>query len=202
MCMKRHVFRVFFVLCVCASSARSQSPDLKQLKAKLDQLELTMQDLKQQIEAAEAVQQSPGPPAAPTTPAPSQTAQVPTPQMPVEHIGTLTQKREVANVNADSAPRINNESIDPALRGYFRLPGTGTLVKMGGFVKTDVFVDANQAGSYYGAYVPSSFPSSPQPHSLNATVSMRPSRFFTEFRQPVGDGKNPNDTVKGYLEYA
>ena len=88
--------------------------------------------------------------------------------------------------------------MDPALRGYFRLPGTGTLIKLGGFVKTDIFIDANQAGSYYGAYVPSSFPSSPQPHSVNATVSMRPSRFYAEFRQPVHDG---TESVKGYLEY-
>src|SRR3954471_7718066 len=113
MCMKRHsfsVFLVFVVLCVCVSPAQSQSPDLKQLKAKLDQLEQTMQDLKQQIEAAEAVQQSPGRRAVATTPQPSQ-PQVPTPQLPVEHMGELTQMREVANANADSAPRINNENI-------------------------------------------------------------------------------------------
>jgi hypothetical protein len=61
-----------------------------------------------------------------------------------------------------------------------------------------VFVDTNQAGSYYGAYVPSSFPSTPQPHTVNATVSMRASRFGTEFRQPVGNG---DDYVKAYLEY-
>src|SRR3954467_9824607 len=164
MCMKRHIIPVFFVvLCVCASSARSQSPDLKQLKAKLDQLEQTMQDLKQQIEAAEAVQQSPGQPAAPTTSQPSQAAEVPTPQLPVEHMGTLTQKREVASENPASAPRINNEAIDPALRGYFRLPGTGTLIKLGGFVKTDVFVDTNQAGSYYGGEVPLTLSPPPPP---------------------------------------
>src|SRR3954464_12724012 len=110
MCMKRHVFRVFFVLCVCASSARSQSPDLKQLKAKLDQLEQTMQDLKQQIEAAETVQQSPGQLPAPTTSQPAKTAQLPTPQLPAEHMGTLTQKREVASENNTSAPCINNEA--------------------------------------------------------------------------------------------
>jgi predicted acyltransferase len=47
-----------------------------------------------------------------------------------------------------TAPRINNEPMDPALRGYFRLPGTGTLIKLAGFVKTDLFVDTNLAGSY------------------------------------------------------
>ena len=84
------------------------------------------------------------------------------------------------------------------MHGFFRLPGTGTLIKFGGFIKTDVFVDTNQAGSYYGAYVPSSFPSSAQPHTVNATVSMRPSRFWVEFSEPVGSGE---DSVKAFLEY-
>ena len=108
-------------------------------------------------------------------------------------------RREVAGDNSAGAPRINNEEMDPELRGYFRLPGTGTLIKIAGFIKTDVLVDANQAGSYYGAYVPSSFPTSPQPHTPNATVSMRPTRFSTEFLQPVGDGNN--NMVKGYFEF-
>jgi hypothetical protein len=107
--------------------------------------------------------------------------------------------REAGNGDSEGAARINNEEIDPELRGFFRLPGTNTLVKIGGFVKTDVFVDANQAGTYYGAYVPSSFPSSPQPHTVDSTVSMRASRFFTEVRQPVGDGGD--NVVKAYLEY-
>jgi hypothetical protein len=168
---------------------------LNQLKSKLQDLEQMMLDLKQQIAQAEAAQSTPGKPL--VAPAP-QASKVPLPQVPTEHMGELTLTREAANQNAESAPRINNEEMDPALRGYFRLPGTGTLIKFGGFIKTDVFVDTNQAGSYYGAYVPSSFPSSDQPHTVNATVSARPSRFFVEFRQPVGSG---DDDVKAYLEY-
>jgi hypothetical protein len=176
---------------------RAQSADVKELKDRLEKLEQMMQELKQQIADTEAAEKVPSQPAAST--ASSKPASVPIAQLPVDHIGTLTQKREVANSNADTAPRINNEEIDPALRGYFRLPGTGTLIKMSGFVKTDVFVDTNQAGTYYGGYVPSSFPSSPQPHTVNATVSMRPSRFGVEFRQPVHSGGT--DSVKAYLEY-
>jgi len=121
------------------------------------------------------------------------------PQLPTEYIDHLTLTREVANQDPEGAPRLDAEDIDPSLRGFFRLPGTGTLIKFGGFVKTDLFVDANQAGTYYGGYVPSSFPSSEQPHTVNATVSMRASRFSAEFRQPVGD--DSSDTVKAYLEY-
>jgi hypothetical protein len=154
-----------------------------------------MQDLKQEITAAE---QTEAPPGQTFVPSKVGQAEVPPPAVPAEHIGHLTRTRDIANPNADSATRIDNEPMDPSLRGYFRLPGTGTMIKLGGFVKTDIFIDANQAGSYYGGLVPSSFPSSYQPKTMNATTSMRPSRFFTEFRQPVGDGK---DSVKAYLEY-
>jgi hypothetical protein len=183
------------VLVAAAISGGAQSPDLSQLKNKLQQLEQMMRELQQEIAAAEQAQSAPG--QAIVTPTPPKT-QVPPPLVPTQHIGELTRSRDVASQNAESAARIDNEPMDPALRGYFRLPGTGTLIKFGGFVKTDVFIDINQAGSYYGAFVPSSFPSSQQPKTMNSTVSMRPSRFSAEFRQPVGEGK---DSVKGFLEY-
>ncbi len=177
-------------------SGFAQQPDLSQLKERVQQLEQMMKDLQREIAEAEGAQNTPAPPL--VAAAPPKPSKVPPPQLPTEHIGELTQEREVASQNQESAARINNEELDPALHGFFRLPGTGTLIKFGGFIKTDVFVDTNQAGSYYGAYVPSSFPSSAQPHTVNATVSMRPSRFSVEFRQPVGSGE---DSVKAYLEY-
>jgi len=155
-----------------------------------------MQDLKQQIASVEASENTPVAPSAAATPQPSS---VPTPRLPTTYIDGLTKTREVANQDSDGAAYPDAEDVDPSLRGFFRLPGTGTLIKFGGFVKIDLFVDANQAGTYYGGYVPSSFPSSSQPHTVNPTVSMRASRFSTEFRQPVGD--DSSDTVKVYLEY-
>jgi hypothetical protein len=173
------------------------------MKSKLDQLDQEMQQLKQQIATVEAAQKTPGTPQAPGQPLVTKTpaTQAPPAEATMENYGKLTMTRVVANEDPEGASRINNEEIDPAMRGYFRLPGTGTLIKMGGFVKTDLFVDANQAGSYYGAYVPSSFPSSTQPHTVNATVSMRSSRFYTEFLQPVSGSDDPKDSVKAYLEY-
>jgi hypothetical protein len=72
-------------------------------------------------------------------------------------------------------------------------------MKFGGFVKTDLIYDLNYAGTYYGAYVPSSFPSSPTPHSENATVSMRPTRFTWETRTGTLDGGQT--AVKTYFEF-
>jgi hypothetical protein len=45
---------------------------------------------------------------------------------------------------------------------------------------------------------PIELPVSPQPHTVNATVSMRASRFFMEVRQPVLSGE---DSVKAYFEF-
>ena len=186
-----------FLLCVSAGSTSAQTDDLQQLKIKLQQLEQMMQDLKKQIASVEANENTPLPPTSAKAPPP---AKVPLPELPTTYIGELTRTREVANQDPEGAARLDAEDVDPSLRGFFRLPGTGTLIKFGGFVKTDLFVDANQAGTYYGGYVPSSFPSSSQPHTVNATVSMRPSRFSAEFRQPV-QGDESGDTVKAYLEY-
>lgn len=192
--MKKLMVRLIILVSLGALCALAQSTDLNQLKAKLAQLEQMMQQLRSEIDAAE---KTPAPPVQAAVPA-KQPPQVLPARAPAEHIGDLTRLRDSANEAGDGVARINNEPMDRAMRGYFRLPGTGTLIKLGGFIKTDVFVDANQAGTFYGQYVPSTFPSSPQPHSVNATVSMRPSRFFAEFLQPVGSGE---DKVKGYLEY-
>jgi hypothetical protein len=168
-----------------------QTPE--QLRQKLQQLEQTIQELKAQINLLEQAQQTVEAPAV----LPSAKGQVPTPRLPTTYIGKETRDRQTANENEVSAPRIDNEQLDPALRGFFRMPGTNTLIKLGGFVKADFFYDLNFAGSYYGLYVPSTFPSTDTPHARDSTVSMRPSRFFIEFRQPA----EPGDTVKGYLEW-
>jgi hypothetical protein len=194
--MKHPIF-VYVALACCLGGIPgfAQQPDLEQMKAKMQQLQQMMTELQNQMAALEQAQKSPGTPFVATKP---QEAQVPPPMVPTEHIGEFTRTRVVNSDNPEGLARIDNEPMDPALRGYFRLPGTGTLVKMGGFVRTDIFIDLNQAGTYYGLFVPATFPSSPQPKSMDSTVSMRPSRFFTEFRQPVGDGSS---SVKAYLEY-
>jgi len=121
-----------------------------------------MQDLKQQIANVEASENTP---LAPAVASPSRPSPVPPLQLPTTYIGELTRTREVANQDTEGAARLDAEDVDPSLRGFFRLPGTETPIKLGGFIKTDLFVDANQAGTYYGGCVPSGFPSSPQRHA-------------------------------------
>jgi len=187
--------RIISICMIAVATALAQPADIEQLKAKLLQLEQLTLELKGQLTALEHAQKPPGA----VTPAPAaQPAQVPLAQLP-EHYGTGTRLRETAGQNEVGAPRIDSESLDPELQGFFRLPGTGTLMKFGGFVKTDVIYDLKYAGTYYGAYVPSSFPSSTTPSSKNATVSARPSRFFWETRHGTRD--NAGSTVKTYFEF-
>lgn len=186
---------------VGTATALAQSPSLQDLENKLLQYEQSSQktiaELKAQIAALQQAQKPPS--VVPPALVAPQTSEVPVVHFPVEYYGTETRTRETAAENEVGAPRIDNEPLDPELRGYFHLPGTSTYMKFGGFVKTDLFYDLNYAGTYYGAYVPSSFPSSTTPHSENATVSMRPTRFTWETRQGTLD--NSGKEVKVYFEF-
>jgi hypothetical protein len=186
---------------VGAATALAQAPSLQDLENKLLQYEessqKTIAELKAQIAALQQAQKPQGV-VKPSSVAP-QTGEAPVVHFPVEYYGTETRTRETAAENEVGAPRIDNEPLDPELRGFFHLPGTSTYMKFGGFVKTDLFYDLNYAGTYYGAYVPSSFPSSTTPHSENATVSMRPTRFTWETRHGTLD--NSGKEVKVYFEF-
>lgn len=194
--------RQFALACmVGVATALAQTPNVQELQTKLLQFEAasqkTIAELKAQIAALQHGQKPPGPVAsAPVTP---QTSGAPVVRVPVEYYGTETRTRQQAGDNQVGAPRIDNEPLNPELRGYFHLPGTSTYMKFGGFVKADLLYDLNYAGTYYGAYVPSSFPSSTTPHSLNATVSMRPTRFTWETRQGTLD--NSGNQAKVYFEF-
>jgi DcaP outer membrane protein len=193
--------RHFALACLIgAATSFAQTPDLQELQNKLLQVEestqKTIRELKAQIAALEQAEKSPKPP---PTPAATPSSQVPTVEVPVEYYGTETKTRETAGQNEVGAPRVDNEPLDPELRGFLRLPGTHTYMKFGGFVKTDLLYDLNYAGTYYGAFVPSSFPSSATPHSRNSTVSMRPTRFTWETRQGTLD--NSAKEAKIYFEF-
>jgi len=94
-----------------------------------------------------------------------------------------------------AAARFNNVPLDPKYQGFFQLPGTQTLLKIGGYFKTDFIYDLKPAGNP-DAFVPSSFPIPTVVGVNNANVSIRPTRLSLDFRIPstqFGD-------VRFYLE--
>jgi hypothetical protein len=82
-----------------------------------------------------------------------------------------------------AAPRFNNIPLDPKYAGFFQLPGTQTILKIGGYFKTDFIYDLKPPGNT-DAFVPSSFPIPQVVTVNNATVSVRPTRLSLDFRIP------------------
>ena len=86
-----------------------------------------------------------------------------------------------------AAPRINNEPLDPRFPGYFRLPGTNTLMRIGGYAKTDFIYDLKPAGNI-DSFIPATIPI-PAPTSINnSTISVRATRLNLDFLVPTRSG--------------
>ena len=72
-------------------------------------------------------------------------------------LGTTTMTYRVFSQDPFAAPRINNEPLDPRFPGYFRLPGTSTLMRIGGYAKTDFIYDLKPAGNT-DLFIPATIP--------------------------------------------
>ena len=151
----------------------SQARLMNQLQARLDQLEKA----KTVITATTPEDQQPTPP-----PAPAST------------VGEETANRQTFAQDQLAAPRIDNAPLDPNFPGFFRLPGTSTFLKVGGYFKTDFIYDGKPAGNAE-SFIPSSFPHD-APGVNNSTVSIRPTRLDLDFRVPV----NALGDVRFYIE--
>ncbi len=94
-----------------------------------------------------------------------------------------------------AAPRIDNAPLDPRYPGYFRLPGTRTFLRIGGYFKSDFVYDLKPAGESE-KFLPSTIPIPAPPGVNNSTVSVRPTRLSLDFLIPT----ESVDTVRFYLE--
>ena len=99
------------------------------------------------------------------------------------HVGQATTVRNTFSEDSLAAARYNNVPLDPKYSGFFRLPGTETILKIGGYFKTDFIYDLKPAGNAE-AFVPSSIPIPQIATVNNATVSVRPTRLTLDFRIP------------------
>jgi len=112
-----------------------------------------------------------------------------------KQVGRNTATRKTFSEDSVAAARFDNVPLDPKYHGYFRLPGTETLLKIGGYFKTDFIYDLKPAGNT-DSFIPSSIPIPTVVGVNNATVSVRPTRLSLDFRVPttkIGD-------VRFYLE--
>jgi hypothetical protein len=165
---------------------------LQQLREQMDKIQTRLTELEKEKTSVQAVAATPTPSQNEGT---IQTAEPPRQAEPSKQVGNATSTRTQFSEDSTAAARFDNVPLDPKYHGYFRLPGTQTLLKIGGYFKTDFIYDLKPAGNT-DSFIPSSFPIPQVAGVNNATISIRPTRLSLDFRVPttkIGD-------VRFYLE--
>src|SRR5437899_12720642 len=169
-----------------AMAQSDSNQKVEELQKQLDELRKQMSKLEAQLgelrsKATEAAAPTAAPPAAQEG-----TIQATLPQAqaaPSEQVGEATATYTTFSEDSVAAARFNNVPLDPKYHGFFRLPGTETLLKIGGYFKTDFIYDLKPAGNT-DAFVPSSIPIPTVVGVTNSTVSVRPTHLSLDFRIP------------------
>jgi|HubBroStandDraft_6_1064221.scaffolds.fasta_scaffold00326_21 hypothetical protein len=176
--------------------AQSQAPsdETQALRKLVDQMQTQMAKMQAEIDQLKGTktEASPTQPAQASTTAPAppprqngtiRAAEPPRVGATSEHVGDATSNYREFSEDTFAAARFNNVPLDPKYQGFFQLPGTQTILKIGGYFKTDFIYDLKPAGNTE-SFIPSSFPI-PQPTSVNnTTISIRPTRLNLDFRIP------------------
>jgi len=175
-------------------SAKAQTQDdnsarIEALQKKLDALQSQMTDVQTELKSlstpsVKAPVNAAGGQATAGTRKGEKTAEVEAELTPAQdQIGKATSTYNTFSQDPIAAPRINNEPLDPRFPGYFRLPGTSTFLRIGGYFKTDFISDLKPAGNT-DSFIPATIPI-PAPTSVNnSTISVRPTRLNLDFLIP------------------
>jgi len=152
---------------------QSQAPSSTEVEALRQQLEHLRQEMSEVQARLDQLSPPPSTAGAPSSTTGGQTAdqQTSKEQSKEQIAGELNQNAkhpisdQVAQYQTFSqdslaAPRVDNAPLDPRYPGYFRLPGTLTLLKIGGYFKTDFIRDFRPAGDT-DRFIPASIPIPP-----------------------------------------
>ena len=165
----------------------SSKQNVQELRKQLDELREQMSKLQArlgELESAKATEAG-SPPAAASTKQEGtiQSTQPLAPAAPSQQLGDATATYRTFSEDNFAAARFDNVPLDPKYKGFFRLPGTQTILKIGGYFKTDFIYDFKPAGNPE-SFIPSSIPIPTVVGVNNATVSIRPTRLSLDFRIP------------------
>jgi hypothetical protein len=182
------------------AQSNSSTQDVQDLRTQLNQLREQMNKLQTRLGELESTNAPAGgatPSAAASIPQNGsiEATQVQPQAAPSKQVGEATATYKEFSEDTLAAARFDNVPLDPKYRGFFQLPGTKTILKIGGYFKTDFIYDLKPAGNV-DSFIPSSIPIPTVVGVNNSTVSIRPTRLSLDFRIPstkVGD-------VRFYLE--
>ncbi|RUL66032.1 porin [Dyella dinghuensis] len=188
------------------------------LQKEVDDLKTTVKELQAEVkelksERATSAQQ-PAVTAAPTTSAPTTPSSAPAQQVatattavPSLQVNAIQMgdgeasplpPQQSVSENADSASRVDNEAppTNPDLKGFIQIPGTQTIVRLGGYAKLDTIYDTGAIG-YPDAFVTSTIPiPRPRDDAGNFTMQARQTRLSLEIRRPTVF----DDSLRFYFE--
>ena len=94
-----------------------------------------------------------------------------------------TAEYQTSSEDQIAAPRLNNDPLDPRYPNYFRLPGTRTFMRIGGYAKSDLIFNPRPPGDP-DRFIPASIPIPPPAVVSSSTISVRPSRVNVDFLVP------------------
>jgi hypothetical protein len=114
---------------------------------------------------------------------------------PARPVNPATASYQTTAQDQIAAPRIDNAPLDPRFPGYFRLPGTETLLRIGGYFKSDFIFDPKPDGNA-DSFIPSTFPVPSVTTANTSTVSIRPTRMNLDFLIPVS-----TTSVRTFIEF-
>jgi hypothetical protein len=132
---------------VAAPSQSAQTPDIKELQKQLEEMRSQMNKMQLRLDQLSSVKPEPASQSSRTVTATSisqegtiQSTQ-PLPQGPTSpQVGNATKTFQTFSEDNLAAPRYDNVPLDPQYAGFFYLPGTQTILKIGGYFKTDSLI--------------------------------------------------------------
>lgn len=192
------------------SAQTANQSQIEALQKQMDALRNQMDQIQQQITALAGTKPqapAPAPPRAEAVAGKTQETQIGSAREQKEAEAALAQKPGLGkNYSAAAryeefsqdnlaAARMDNAPLDPAYPGYFRLPGTSTFMRIGGYFKTDFIYDLKPAGDT-DRFIPATIPVPTISGVNNSTVSVRPTRLSLDFLLP----NDRINTVRFYVE--
>ena len=168
------------------AQSNSSTQNVQELRTQLDQLREQMNKLQARLSELESGS-VPGVTSTSAAPSVRQDGTIQAAHPPLEgqtsrQVGEATATYTTYSEDNIAAARFNNVPPDPKYRGFFQIPGTQTILKIGGYFDTDFITDLKPAGNT-DAFIPSSIPITAVGVN-NANVSIRPTRLSLDFRIP------------------
>lgn len=203
--MKPRTLAVALSLAAVPGWAHAQD-SVASLREEITQVQNHLQTLTERLNALERDQGS-KPPATAQTPAaiPQQLVQAPQtppaqslpPARSAASSPSLLPYRDSVADPSTAASRPDNAAspTDPELKGFFAIPGTETLIRLGGYAKLDAIADSRAAGDTE-QFIPSSMPvGGPHRDVSHFGMHAKQTRFSFEARRPTTRGN-----LRFYLE--